>query len=85
MIHHLIHKVAVMTHHNHTSGEVLKIFFQNLQGHDIQIVGRLVKHQKVGVLHQDCTEIQFSAFPTTQLIHIVMLLFGCEKEILQKL
>ena len=82
MIHHLIHEITVMTHHDHTTGEILKIFFQNLQRHNIQVVRGLVKHQKVGILHQYRTEIQFPALSAAQLIHIVMLLFGCEKEIL---
>ena len=85
MIHHFIHEITVVTHHDHTTGEVLKIFFQNLQRHNIQVVRRLIKHQEVGVLHQHRTEIQFPALSTAQLIHIVMLLFGRKEEILQKL
>ena len=85
MVHHFIHKVAVVTHHNHTSREILQIFLQNLQRHYIQIVSRFVKHQEVRVLHQHRTQIQLAALTTTQLVHIVVLLFWSEHKVLQKL
>ena len=85
MVHHLIHEITVVAHHNHAPGEVLQIFLQYLERHDVQVVRRLVEHQEVGVLHQHRTQIELPALTTTQLIHIVMLLFGREEEILQKL
>ena len=85
MINHLVHEIAIVTHHNHASRKVLQILFQNLQGYDIQIVRRLVEHQEIGILHQHRTEIQFPSLTATQFIHIVVLLFWGKKEILQKL
>ena len=74
-----------MTDHNHAAREVLQIFLEYLQRHDVEVVGRLVEHQEVRVLHQHRTEIQFPSLAATQLIHIVVLLFGREEEVLQEL
>ena len=85
MVHHLIHKVAVVRYHNHAPGKILQVFLQNLQRHNVQVVGRLVQHQEVGVAHQHGAKVQFSALTTAQFIHIIILLLGRKQEILQQL
>ena len=85
MIDHFVHKIAVVADDDDTTGKVGKIFLEYLKCLDIEVVGRFVKHQKVGIFHQHGAEIEFSPFAATQLIHIVVLLFGCEKEMLQQL
>jgi hypothetical protein len=82
MIDHLIHEIAIVADDNHAAREILQVFFQYLKRHDIQIVGRLVEHQEVGILHQDGTEIELALLATRKLIDIVMLLFGRKQEIL---
>ena len=57
VVHDLVHEVAVVTHHNDASGEVLQVLFQYLQRHDVKVVGGFVEHQEVGVLHQHGTEV----------------------------
>ena len=85
MVDHLIHEIAVVADDNHAAREILQVFFQYLKRHDVQIVGRLVEHQEVGILHQDGTEIELAPLAAAEFIHIVVLLFGCEEEILQEL
>ena len=74
-----------MTNHNHTTWKILQVFFQYLQGNDVEVVRGLVEHKEVGVLHQHRTEVQLAPLTTAQLVHIVMLLLGCEHKMLQEL
>ena len=85
MVYHFVHEVAVVAHHDDTSLEVLQVFFQHLQSHDVQVVGRLVQHQEVWVSHQYRTEVQPAAFSPAQLVHIAVLRFGRKEEMLQEL
>ena len=85
MVYHLIHEIAVVAHHDYAAWEILQIFFQHLQSLNVKVVGWLIEHKEVWILHQHRTQIQLSSFATAELIHIVLLLLRCEHEILQKL
>ena len=85
MVYHFIHEVAVVTYHDYTSLKVLQIFFENLQSYDVEVVCRLVEYQEVRILHQYSAQIQSASFASTQLIHIAVLRFGSEEEVLQEL
>ena len=85
MINNLIHKVAVVRYNNHTAFETLEVFFQNIQGNDIQIVGRLIQYQKVRITHQDRTQVKTTALSSTQFTDITMLRFRSKQEMLQEL
>ena len=85
MVDHLVHEVTVVAHYDHTAGEILKVFLEDLKGHDVEVVRRLVEYEEIGVLHQHRTEVELAPLTTRELIHIVMLLFGREEEILQEL
>ena len=85
MVHHLVHEVAVVADHDDAAREVLQVFFQNLQRHDVEVVGGLVEYQEVGVLHQYRTQVQFSTLATAELIYIIILLLWGKQEILQQL
>ena len=85
MINHLIHKITVVAHHNHTSLETLQILFKYLKGNDIQVVGRFVEYQEVRITHQDRTQIQSTLLATTQLVHVIVLLLGGKQEMLKEL
>ena len=85
MVYHLIHEIAVVAHHDYAAWEILQIFFQYLQSLNVKVVGWLIEHKEVWILHQHRTQIQLSSFATAELIHIVLLLLRCEHEILQKL
>ena len=85
MINHLIHEITIVAHNDNATWEILQIFFENLQGKNIEIVGGLVENKEVGVLHQYRTQVEFASFTTTELIYIIMLLLRRKKEILQEL
>ena len=85
VVYYLVHEIAVVTHHNHASLEVLQVFFQYLKGNDVQIVGRFVEHQEVRITHQDRTKVQTTLFATAELVHIVVLLLRSEEEMLEEL
>ena len=82
MVYYLIHKVAVVRNNNHTTFEILKIFFKHVQSDNIEVVGRFVKHQEVRVTHQDGTQIKTTTLAPTQLIDIAMLRFGSKQKML---
>ena len=74
-----------MAHDDDTAGEVLQVFFQYLQRHDIEVVCGLVEYQEVGVTHQHRAEVQLTTLTARKLVNIVVLLFGRKEEVLQQL
>ena len=82
VVYYLVHKVAVVAHHDDASLEVLEVFFEHLKGNDVQVVGRFVEHQEVRVTHEHGTEVQTAFLTTAELVHIVVLLLRCEQEML---
>jgi len=64
MVHHFIHKITVVAHHNDTTFERLQVFFQDVERYNIQVVGWLIEHQKVRVAHQYRTKMQAAFFAT---------------------
>ena len=85
MVNHFIHEIAVVADYDDAARKILKIFLENLQRHYVEVVGRLVEYEEVGILHQYCAQIELSTLTTAQLIYIIILLFGSEEEILQQL
>ena len=67
MLHHLVHKVAVVRDDDHAAREFEEEVFQDIEGEDVQVVGRLIQDQEVGVAHQDHQQKQAAALTTTQL------------------
>ena len=64
---------------------MLQIFFEHLEGDDVEVVGGLVQHEEVGVAHQHRTKIEAAAFTSTQLVDIAVLRLGREEEVLEEL
>ena len=85
MIYNLIHEIPVVTDYYNTSREILKIFLQNLQRLNVQIISRLIQNEEIRITHQYSTQIELSLFSSTQLIYIIMLFLRCEEEELEKL
>ena len=85
MVDHLIHKIAIVAHDDDTAGKILQIFLQHLQRLNIEVVGRLVQHQEVGIAHQNGTKIEFAPLAAAELVNEIVLLLGSEEKILQKL
>ena len=85
MIDHLIHEITVVADHDDTTREVLQVLLEDLECHDVEVIGWLIEHQEVGVTHEHGAEVELTTLTTAELIDIVMLLFGGEQEILQEL
>ena len=85
MIDDLIHEVAVVRDDDHAAFEATQIFFEDVQRGDVEVVRRLVEHQKVRVTHQDGAEIQSSFLASAEFIHIVMLFLRREKKMSEEL
>ena len=74
-----------MAHNDDATRKVGQIFLENLKCLYVKIVRRFVEHEKVRIPHQYRAEIELPFFSSRQLVDIVVLLFGCEKEILKEL
>ena len=82
VVYNLVHEVAVVTHYDNTAGKVAQILLKHLKGENVEIIGRLVKNEEVGVAHEHGTQVESATFASAQLIHITMLLLWWEKEML---
>ena len=82
VVNDLVHEITVVAHHDDAAWEVLQVFLQDLQRLDVEVVGGFVEDKEIGVAHQHRTEIEFAAFASAELIHIVVLLFGREEKML---
>ena len=85
MVHNLIHEIPVVRYDHQTSRKIQKEVFKHVEGYNVEVVGRFVQDQEVGVLDQYRTQVQSFFLTTTQLFHIIVLLFAIEKEPLQQL
>ena len=85
VVHNLVHEITVVADDDDAPREVLQVFFQYLQRHNVQVVRRLVQHQEVRVPHEHRTQIQLAPFSARQLVHVVVLLLRRKQEVLQKL
>ena len=85
MVDNLIHEVTVVTHYDNTASKVAQILLKHLEGENVEIVGRLVKNEEVGIAHEHGTQVETATFASAQLIHIAMLLLRWEKEMLKEL
>ena len=54
----LIEKIAVVRNHEDGAGILAQVFLEPLQGFQVQMVGRLVQHQQVRLLHQQAGQVR---------------------------
>src|SRR5690606_20785154 len=85
MVHDLVHKIPVVGDHYQTAREIQEKAFQDVQGHNIQVIGRFVQNQKIWVLDQYRAEVETFAFPSTELFHKIVLFFPFEEKAFQQL
>ena len=50
--HDPVQKISVMGDHNDNACIMIQIVLQDLQGLDVQVVGRFIQHKDIGILHQ---------------------------------
>ena len=72
-----------MGYQKQTTFEFFEVIFQNLQAHQIQIVGRFVHDEKIRLGDQNQQKLQPSLFTAAQFVHLVVLLFGWKQKALQ--
>ena len=82
VVHHFVHEVAVVAHHDEASAEILQVLLEDLQRHDIEVVGGFVEDEEVGRPHEDGAQIESASLATAELIYIGVLLLGREEEVL---
>ena len=58
VVHNLVHEVAVVADDDDAAFEVLQVLLENLQGIDVEVVGRLVEHEEVRALHEHGTKVE---------------------------
>ena len=85
MVDNLVHEESVVRYYYDASGEVLQIFLQHLKRLYVEVVGRLVEYEEVGIAHKYRTEVKLASFASREFVHIVVLLFGGKEEMLQQL
>ena len=85
VVHHLVHEVAVVAHHDDAALEVGQVFLQSLEGGDVEVVGGLVEDEEVGGLHEHQTELEASALSAGELVDEVLLAGRGEEEVGEKL
>ena len=52
MVHGAVHEESVVTHDDDTAVELRQVLLENLQRGDVQVVGRLIEDEEVGLGHQ---------------------------------
>ena len=62
MLGHPVEKMAVVADYQQAALEFLKVFLQDIEGHDVQVIGRLVENQQVRLLHQDGKQVEPALF-----------------------
>ena len=62
MVGHPVEEVPVVGDDDQGAFEVEQVFFQDVEGQDVQVVGRFVEDQQVGLLDQDGEQVEPAAF-----------------------
>src|SRR5690606_23067855 len=75
MVHDLVHEIAVVGNDDQTAWEIQEKALQYVQGDNVQIIGRFVQDQKIGILDQHGAEVEAFAFPATELYQQINLIF----------
>ena len=65
--------------------ELLKVFLQHIQRHDVEVVGRLVQDEQVRVLHQNRHQVEPSPFAAGQFGHLRVEHVMAEQELSQEM
>ena len=66
---HIVEEVAVVCHGNHSAFILLQMLFQPVDAFGVEVVGRLVEKQHVGLLKQQAAECHAAAFASGEVCH----------------
>ena len=64
--------MTVVRYDDKRSAELLEILLKDVEGHDIEVVGRLVENQKVRLLHQDGEQVEPALFTSAEFLYLVV-------------
>ena len=78
-----IEEVAVVADQQHGAGIIGQHFLEHVEGFEVEIVGRLVEHQKIARPREGPRQQQPSALAARERAHLLAHLFGGEEELLQ--
>ena len=70
---HVVEEVAVVRDGNHRAGILLQVLFQPVNRLGIEVVGRLVEQQHIGLLQQQAAQGHAAAFATRQCFYRLIL------------
>ena len=80
-----VHKISVVADDDDAAAEGGEVVLKDVEGGDIEVVGGLIEDEEVGVLHEDHAELEAPALAAGELVDVVLLLEGCEEEMLEEL
>ena len=67
-----VQKMPVVRNDYQRASELFQVFFQNIECHYVQIIGRLVQYQQVGLFHQDGQQIKTPLFSSAEGAYLVV-------------
>ena len=56
--------MPVVGNYDESALEILQILLQNVDCHDVQVVGRFIENQQVRLFHQYCQKVESPALPS---------------------
>src|SRR5687768_5420600 len=80
----MIHKITVVRDEHRTSGELIEVVLQHIQGVDIKVIGWLIQNEEVRIRDKQFQQLQSFFLPTAQLAYVVVLLFRREEKIIEE-
>ena len=83
VVHGTVHEEAVVAHDDDAAVELRQVFLEDFQRGDVQVVGRLVKDEEIGLGHQHHGQIEPAAFATAQLGDVLLLVLRREQEVVE--
>ena len=72
MVHEPVQEMTVMRNYDESAVEFLQVLLQDVQGHDVQVVGRLIQDQQIRLAHQDGQQVEPPLFPAGKLADAVV-------------
>src|SRR6202044_75401 len=85
MVDEPVHEVAVVGNNEQTALVFAEEILQHGEGREVEVVGRFVEPEKVGVAKEEGKQVKPALLATAQPGDIGVLLFGGEKEKVEKL
>ena len=85
MVDYAVEEESVVTHYDQASLELGEVILEDAEGHDVEVVGRLVEYQEVGRPHQHSRKVKAGAFAATEGVDVLLLVSRREEEVGEKL